>query len=394
MVEAFLSTKTTSSQSLRASDTTRLDEKATVLIVDDESFIRDLLSRWLEDQGYRCVAAADVDEALDCLQRLEIHVITTDIDMPGRTGIDLLEQVHASDPDLGVILLTGVGTTKTAIKALHHGAWGYLWKPVERDEFLFQIKSSLERRHLILENRGYTERLEEKIREQVSVIQSAYEETIQRLVTASRYRDEETGAHIRRTGLYSAIMAKALGWPRDRVQQISMAAPMHDIGKIGIPDAILQKPGPLTPQEFEIMKLHASIGASTLRGSISPMLQMAEEIAACHHERWDGTGYPKGLAQHDIPESARIIAIVDVYDALTRARVYRPAMTEEEALAILRDGRGCHFDPQLLDLFLELLPEMRWVASENPDQQIDEVQFQMWAEAAAGTGVAVTAGSV
>jgi len=229
--------------------------------------------------------------------------------------------------------------------------------------------------------RQYARELEEQVRHQLAVIQEAYEETIYRLVTASRYRDEETGAHIHRTGLCSEILAAAAGWPEDRVQRIGLAAPMHDIGKIGIPDAILRKPSSLTPRETEIMRLHATIGAGMLHGSNSPILKMAEQIARCHHEHWDGSGYPAGLAGHEIPESARIVAIVDVFDALTHDRVYRPAMSREEATDILCAGRGSHFDPDLLDLFLERIPEFEQIAALNPDQTTDDAEFHALAGA-------------
>ncbi|MDP6717728.1 MAG: HD domain-containing protein, partial [Pirellulaceae bacterium] len=175
--------------------------------------------------------------------------------------------------------------------------------------------------------------------------------------------------HVKRVGLFSAVIAEAAGWPAAEAERIRMAAPMHDVGKIGIPDAILQKPGKLTHDEFEIMKSHAVIGAELLEGSESPMLETAQDIALHHHERWDGRGYPHGLAAMEITESSRIVAIVDVYDALTHDRVYRPALPEEKALAMMRADRGRHFDPHLLDLFFEVLPEIRAIAGLYPDEE-------------------------
>ena len=167
---------------------------------------------------------------------------------------------------------------------------------------------------------------------------------------------------IKRTGWYSELLAATIGWDRERVEQIRLAAPMHDIGKIAIPDAILCKPGKLTPDEFAVMQTHARVGADLLAGSQSPVLRLAHEIALGHHEWWDGGGYPSGLKGTEIPEAARIVAIVDVYDALIHDRVYRPALPEQEALKIMRAGRGTHFDPELLDAFMSLLPEMRAIA--------------------------------
>ena len=246
---------------------------------------------------------------------------------------------------------------------------------MQRDEFLFHINAAIERRRLILDNQQYTKHLEQQIQKQMSVIHGVYEETIYRLVTASRYRDEETGAHIHRTGLCSVVLAEAAGWSSGYVRQIGLAAPMHDIGKIGIPDVVLRKRSPLIPSEIEIMRLHAMIGAGMLQGSRSPILRMAEQIARCHHEYWDGSGYPVGLAGYAIPECARIVAIVDVFDALTHDRIYRPAMNRDEALEILCQGRGSQFDPDLLDLFLERISAIEQIAQRNPDRVQDDVEF-------------------
>lgn len=210
--------------------------------------------------------------------------------------------------------------------------------------------------------------LEKTLREQTVALRRSQEEIIHRLVSASLYRDGETGMHIRRTGLLSGFLAKAAAWSAGEAENLRFAAPMHDVGKIGIPDAILRKPGKLTAEEFEIMKTHSVIGAKLLAGSDIPMLKMAEEVALNHHERWDGAGYPNGLAGHAIPESARIVAIVDVFDALTHNRVYRPALSEEEALVIMRQGAGSHFDPMLLSLFFSHFEEICRLAAENPDE--------------------------
>lgn len=210
--------------------------------------------------------------------------------------------------------------------------------------------------------------LEKTLREQTVALRRSQEEIIHRLVSASLYRDGETGMHIRRTGLLSGFLAKAAAWSASEAENLRFAAPMHDVGKIGIPDAILRKPGKLTAEEFEIMKTHSVIGAKLLAGSDTPMLKMAEEVALNHHERWDGGGYPNGLTGHAIPESARIVAIVDVFDALTHNRVYRPALSEEEALVIMRQGAGTHFDPMLLSLFFSHFEEICRLAAENPDE--------------------------
>jgi putative two-component system response regulator len=336
-------------------------------VVDDERIVRDLLSRWLRDEGYLCMTASSAAAAWTHLQQYAVDVVTLDITMPGGSGLDLLDQIRQSLPDIAVIMLTAEGDTAKAIRALSAGAHGYLIKPVERQELLIQVRNAVERQRLVIENREYMHELEHKVREHTRAIRMAYEETIHRLVKASLYRDEETGAHIKRTGWYSELLAATIGWDYERVEQIRLAAPMHDIGKIAIPDSILCKPGKLTPDEFTAMQKHAQIGATLLADSQSPVLRMAHEIALGHHERWDGSGYPSGLKGTEIPESARIVAIVDVYDALTHDRVYRPALPEQEILTILRSGRGTHFDPELLDAFMSLLPEMRVIAEAVTD---------------------------
>jgi HD-GYP domain-containing protein (c-di-GMP phosphodiesterase class II)/CHASE1-domain containing sensor protein len=203
-------------------------------------------------------------------------------------------------------------------------------------------------------------------------LRAAHEETIQRLVTASLCRDEETGMHIKRTGLLCECLARAMGWSAADAETLRLAAPMHDVGKIGIPDAILQKPGKLTPEEFNVMKTHTTIGSKMLEGSQSETLAMAQKIALCHHERWDGTGYPNGLAGTAIPEAARFVSIIDVYDALSHDRCYRPALPENEVLDFMAKGAGKQFDPALFAVFLTQYEELRRIAQENPDEQVSE----------------------
>ena len=205
--------------------------------------------------------------------------------------------------------------------------------------------------------------LEEEVRRQTAVIRAREEEIALRLVCAADSRDEgETGSHIRRLGLYSELMAVNLGWSNGGADEIRIAAPMHDIGKIGIPDRILKKPGQLTESEFEIMKLHPEIGARILSNSDSALVQMARDISLGHHEKWDGSGYPYGLSGEDIPLSARIVAIVDVFDALIHKRVYKDEIPVGKAIGLMREGRGGHFDPELLDLFFELRDQMTEIA--------------------------------
>lgn len=208
------------------------------------------------------------------------------------------------------------------------------------------------------------EHLETEVHKRTEQIRLREEEIAMRLLAASGVRDEETGAHVRRIGMYSAAIARAMGWDQLNIDEIRVAAPMHDIGKIGIPDKILLKPARLTSEEYIIMQGHADIGANMLDGSDIPLLIMAKDIAHCHHERWDGRGYPRGLQRTDIPESARIVAIADVYDALVHQRVYKPAYPEAHAIELMTKQSGTYFDPDIFPLFIELLPEIRRIREE------------------------------
>ncbi|MEX2137761.1 MAG: HD domain-containing phosphohydrolase [Pirellulales bacterium] len=360
-----------------------MTDQNTILVIDDERPIRDLIARWLRSEGFRALEADSAASGWAELQTNEVDLVTCDIRMPGESGLELLSRIQGSYSDTAVLMLTASADTKTAIQSLTSGAYGYLVKPVEREELLFQVKRGLERRRLVIENREYTQKLESRVRKQTEAIRHAHEETIHRLLNAAMLRDEETGAHIRRTGLYSELFAEVLGWPAEEIDTIRLAAPMHDVGKIGIPDAILCKPGKLSDAEFDVMKTHTLIGAEILGGSDWPVLKLAHEIALYHHERWDGTGYPNRVRGEAIPLSARILALVDVYDALTHDRVYRAALPEEEAIDLMIKGRGTHFDPYLFGVFLTLVPELRRISLVNPDLAEDKTRPFLTSEACA-----------
>ncbi|HET6323639.1 MAG TPA: HD domain-containing phosphohydrolase [Planctomycetaceae bacterium] len=338
-----------------------------ILVVDDEFQIRELLSRWLTTRGFRVVSAESAATALRYLESEPVDLVTLDIAMPHVSGIELLRQIRQVYPDTAVLMLTGLQTTAKAIEALTAGAYGYLIKPVRAKEFLAQVEHGLEWHRFQVERRQYTELLEQRIREQTQTIQWAHEETIHRLVAAAASRDLETGEHLVRTGLYSEILARAAGWSPAETERIRLAAPMHDIGKIGLPDAILRKQGGLTPDERSVMQRHTITGAALLAGSNSPVLCMAREIAMCHHEHWDGSGYPHGLVAAAIPEAARILAIADVYDALIHDRIYRRALVEQDVLRIMSAENGRQFDPTLMTDFFTVLDEFRDVSEKHPD---------------------------
>ena len=346
-------------------------ETKRALIVDDEVHVRSLISRWLGDEGFQCLQATDATATRAHLRDSRVHLVTLDLTLAGGSGAGLLEDIFAICPDVVVLMVTAVQEARTAIDVLRRGASGYLVKPVSREQLIPQVRKTMAQRQRLIERRRYTERLEQQVREQTVALRHAHEETIHRLVAASSCRDVETSMHILRTGLLAEMLAREKGWSAAEAEKIRLAAPMHDVGKIGIPDAILRKPSKLTQEEFAIMKTHTTIGASMLEGSDVSMLRMSREIALNHHERWNGGGYPHGLAGKQIPEAARIMAVVDAYDSLTHDRVYRAAMPEAKALEIMRYGDGTDFDSELLAVFLRNLPAARRIAAQYPDELRD-----------------------
>ncbi|OGR01323.1 MAG: response regulator [Deltaproteobacteria bacterium RIFOXYD12_FULL_50_9] len=332
-----------------------------ILIVDDEPDLCIILSHWLCSAGYLCKTANNTDTALSLLAMQAFELVISDIMMPGKSGLELIQEVKKIAPDTAVIMVTAMDNQETALDALQLGAFGYLIKPVDKNVLLINVANALDRRITTLDSQKHERELEQMVLERTAAIRAREEEIFLRLVWASEYRDDDTGAHIRRIGLYSAELAEALGWLPMEVDSLRITAPMHDVGKIGVPDAILLKPGKLTVDEFAVVKKHTTIGASILAGSEIPLLHLAKDIALSHHEKWDGSGYPEGLRAEQIPMAARIVAIADVYDALMSDRVYRKAMPEEKALAIMQEGRGTHFDPAIFDSFLAILPRFRQI---------------------------------
>ncbi|QDG53703.1 response regulator [Persicimonas caeni] len=345
----------------------QLDSDQYVLVVDDEERVRRSLRRILQSAGYRCREAGDVDAAVEILERDSIALVLSDIRMPGRSGLELVDHVKKLDPHTVCITVTAVDNTSVAVDALARGAYAYVIKPFDMNEILIQVESALRRRRLELAQKKLQSELERQVREQTKMIRHSREEIALRLISASQYRDTETGAHIRRLGLYTAKMAELMGMDQDTIDTLRVAAPMHDVGKIGIPDSILLKPGRLTKEEFEEMKRHTIIGASILRGSSTPLLQVAERIALEHHEWWDGSGYPYGLKGEDISLEARMVAVADVFDALTHDRVYKEAWPVDKALSLIEEESGTHFDPDVATLFLDHADTMQEIRLANPE---------------------------
>lgn len=341
-----------------------------ILIAEDDGVTRRRLQHFLEKWNHHVITSENGLDALEHFLSKDIDIVITDWMMPEMDGLELVGHIRSrgrEKPYVYTILLTSRGDKEDVVKGLSEvGVDDYVIKPFEPDEL--RARLTVGERTVGLERtlREYGEGLEKIVQKQTRMIRQTQEETIIRLLTALESRDEETGGHVRRIGLYSAYIAEAAGWTKQQVDDLRLAAPMHDIGKIGVPDAILQKEGPLTTEEFEVIKSHTTIGGQILGDSEFPMLQLAHDIALFHHEKWEGKGYPENRSSEEIPEAARIVALVDVYDALSQDRVYRKAETEDEVLRKMDKARGNHFDPYFYDLFMKSLPAFRQIARENP----------------------------
>jgi putative two-component system response regulator len=348
-------------------------DRPRILIVDDEEVIRQQLDRLLTMHGYDCTLASDAQEARRHLARKHFALMLCDVNMPGESGLDLAKQVLLLEfPFTAAVMITGVDEPLIADIALKSGAYGYIIKPYEANEILINVANALRRRQLEIDNQSQLDKLEDVIMERTEALRRkirqlekaqeglrlSREETVQRLALAAEFRDTDTARHLRRMSLYCAVLARRYGLEADRCELIQIASPMHDIGKIGTPDHILLKPGKFSPEEFEVITRHSEMGRHILDGSEAELLKLAALIAWTHHEKFDGTGYPRRLAGEAIPLEGRIAAVADTFDALTTKRVYKPAFSMEQTLDIMREGRGKHFDPSLLDTFLGAMDEV------------------------------------
>jgi putative two-component system response regulator len=330
-----------------------------IFIVDDEPTNLKLLDRMLRGQGYQgLVLVDDPRDVLDLYRSARPDLILLDINMPHLDGYQVMEQLQAlNDPLLPpIVILTAQHGKDFLLRALAGGARDFITKPFDRNELLMRVRNLLDAQlaHRFMHDRKKV--LEDMVQARTEELRRTRLQVVQRLGMAAEYRDEETGNHILRMSHSCALLARAAGWNEAQCELILHASPMHDIGKIGIPDAILLKPGKFEPQEWEIMKTHASIGAKLLDGDDSDLMRMAREIALTHHEKWDGSGYPQGLAGEAIPMAGRIAALADVFDALTSERPYKKAWTVEDSVDMIRENSGRHFDPALVQVFMEQLP--------------------------------------
>ncbi len=333
-----------------------------ILIVDDLVENTMLLRRILNRAGYPNVAfTSDPFQATALFKTFDPDLVVLDLHMPHKDGVEVLREITAlSRPDtyLPVLMLTGDLGHEAMQRALSAGARDFITKPFDRTEMVLRIRNLLETRWLHKQLTGQNAILEQRVRERTAELKSSQIAILDLLSRAAEFRDDETSSHTKRVGSVAARLAKSLGVPEEKVELISLAAPLHDIGKIGIPDNILLKPGTLSEEERAMMRKHTVIGSSILQNDSSDVMKLASSIALSHHERWDGSGYPQALAGENTPVEARIVAVSDVFDALTHNRPYRPAWTLAEALEELKRERGTHFDPAILDCFFMVVREI------------------------------------
>ncbi|OHD22223.1 MAG: two-component system response regulator [Spirochaetes bacterium GWB1_59_5] len=344
-----------------------MKDKALILVVDDQRQNIELLEAFLEPAGYEIVSASTGEEALEKLSSSDVDLILLDVKLPGIDGFEVCVKIRqdAIHKMLPIVLVTALRETEDRIEGIEAGCDDFISKPVDKLELLARVRSLLKIKAYNDLMCNYRSELEAEVNRRtldlnhaLGRIKDASLETIYRLSIAAEYRDDDTGAHIKRVSRYSAAVARSMGLDESTVESILYAAPMHDLGKIGIPDQILVKPAKLDSVEWEIMKQHTVIGAKILKGSDAEFISIAETIALCHHERWDGSGYPNSLKGKDIPLTSRITAIADVFDALTTKRPYKEAVSVDQAITLIQNSSGSQFDPDVVTAFCAILEEI------------------------------------
>lgn len=348
--------------------------KAKILIVDDQKLDVLVLEKILKTAGYSNLRSlTDAREATTIYQQWQPDLVLLDLYMPYHDGFEVMAELNQLKQDAGytpVLMITTEKSQNVRLRALQSGAKDFLSKPYEGMEVLIRIRNMIEVRLLNKQVRDQNRLLEEKVLERTRELRETRLDVIHRLARTAEYRDNETGIHIIRMSQYSACLGKTAGMSEAQCELLLNASPLHDIGKIGIPDNILLKPGKLDASEWKIMKTHTVLGAELLSGSSSPLMKMAETIAYTHHEKWNGTGYPRGLKGNDIPLVGRICGLCDVFDALTSVRPYKKEWSFETAVSQVQKESAEHFDPQLVKYFLTILPEIKRIKEKHANFNI------------------------
>lgn len=329
------------------------------MIVDDDESVRDVISVLLREEGYHCSVASGADQALTLAEQEETPLVISDMKMPGKDGLWLLEAFREKHPDTAVIMLTGYGDTEAAVDCLRRGAVDYLLKPPKLTDLIRSIERALAKRRVELARKRYQKKLERKVRDRTTELRNAlkdvsttYQNTLMALVTALDAREHETSDHSQRVVEYTVAIAQRMGIRGPELEEIGRGALLHDIGKIGVPDAVLLKPGKLTPEEWVEMRKHPDIGYAMI--APIPFLAIPAQIVLSHQERFDGRGYPRGLARNEIHIGARIFSVADTLDAMTSDRPYRKGTTFANAIEEIHRCSGSQFDPEVVKAFLEI----------------------------------------
>jgi len=340
-----------------------------ILIVDDQPGNLMLLDKLLKKEGFINIFAISDSREVEAVYLQESpDIVLLDLNMPHLDGFQVMARLREIDPEgAAILVLTAQMDQETRLRALKSGARDFIAKPFDRHEVMARIRNQLEVRLLYRKLSGQNVDLEQLVAERTQELLDTRLEVVRRLGRACEFRDNETGSHIERMSRYAHLLALKAGLGEDEADKILSASPMHDVGKIGIADAILLKPGKLNPEEFEEIKKHPAIGGHILTGSDSALIKLAELIALTHHEKWDGSGYPQGLKADEIPIAGRITAIADVFDALTTIRPYKKAWEVSDAADFILKNSGSHFDPKLALLFVQALPEMLVIRAQFPD---------------------------
>ena len=353
-----------------------MKDKPAILIVDDEIRNIELLKAYLEPYNYKILMTSNGEEALNIVAENNIDLILLDVMMPGKNGFEVTKHLKTGEKTraIPIVLVTALTEKADKIKGIEAGCDDFISKPVDSSELLARVRSLLKVKAYNDHMRNYERELETEVAKRTRELNAALVtieetalETIRRLAAAAECRDQYTGSHILRMSRYAEAIARKMSLDGGFVKALLYAAPMHDIGKIGIPDNILMKPGKLDAREWEIMKEHTVIGAKLLIGSKHAYMKLAEEIALTHHERWDGTGYPLGLKDERIPISGRIVAVADVFDALISERPYKASLSTRESFTIIKNERGTHFDPAVIDAFIGIKQEILSIVEQYKD---------------------------